>query len=148
MVSNSSSVPRRMSRNSGMSPIPSGRSRHTSSVTPGRMVGLIMPTTPRQLENAIACSRRLFAVVSACAFRGHVAFLDVGRNGRAIAQLRIAVAAAARALQEEAFARVHIHARGSSRLELSRTAEPHHEAGTTPVLPACYSLGRKARLVE
>src|ERR1700730_13519064 len=42
-----------MLRNSGMRPIPSGNSRQTSSVTPGRMVGLIMPTTPRQLENAI-----------------------------------------------------------------------------------------------
>ena len=30
-----------------------GNSRQTSSVTPGRMVGLIMPTTPRQLENAM-----------------------------------------------------------------------------------------------
>src|SRR5438105_14465985 len=56
MVWNSSSVPRRMSRKSGMSPMPSGSSRHTSSVTPGRMVGLIMPTTPRQLENAITPS--------------------------------------------------------------------------------------------
>jgi hypothetical protein len=28
----------------------------TSSVTPGRMVGLIMPTTPRQLENAMSKS--------------------------------------------------------------------------------------------
>jgi hypothetical protein len=33
--------------------MPSGNSRQTSSVTPGRMVGLIMPTTPRQLENAM-----------------------------------------------------------------------------------------------
>jgi hypothetical protein len=33
--------------------MPSGKSRMTSSVTPGRMVGLIMPTTPRQLENAM-----------------------------------------------------------------------------------------------
>src|SRR3954465_12720844 len=49
MVSNLSSVPRRMLRNSGMSPMPSGRSRQTSSVIPGRMVGLTMPTTPRQL---------------------------------------------------------------------------------------------------
>jgi hypothetical protein len=37
----------------GMSPMPSGNSRMTSSVTPGRMVGLIIPTTPRQLENAM-----------------------------------------------------------------------------------------------
>src|ERR1700752_2717174 len=42
-----------MLRNSGMRPMPSGNSRQTSSVTPGRMVGLIMPTTPRQLENAM-----------------------------------------------------------------------------------------------
>jgi hypothetical protein len=37
--------------------MPSGSSRQTSSVTPGRMVGLIMPTTPRQLENAIGVLR-------------------------------------------------------------------------------------------
>src|SRR6516164_2084773 len=53
MPANSSSVPRRILRNNGMSPMPSGSRRMTSSVTPGRMVGLIMPTTPRQLENFI-----------------------------------------------------------------------------------------------
>src|SRR5580704_10537711 len=53
MVWNSSAVPRLMLRNSGMRPMPSGSSRQTSSVTPGRIVGLIMPTTPRQLENAM-----------------------------------------------------------------------------------------------
>jgi hypothetical protein len=53
MVANSSSVPRRMLRNSGMRPMPSGSRRMTSSVTPGRKVGLILPTTPRQLENAM-----------------------------------------------------------------------------------------------
>ena len=37
-----------------MTPMPSGSSRMVSSVTPGRMVGLMMPTTPRQLENGIA----------------------------------------------------------------------------------------------
>src|SRR5258708_6972978 len=46
-----------MLRNSGMSPMPSGNSRQTSSATPGRMVGLIMPTTPRQLENAMVKPR-------------------------------------------------------------------------------------------
>jgi hypothetical protein len=30
-----------------------GSRRMTSSVTPGRMVGLIIPTIPRQLENAM-----------------------------------------------------------------------------------------------
>ena len=53
MAANSSSVPRRILRNNGMSPMPSGSRRMTSSVTPGRMVGLIMPTTPRQLEKAM-----------------------------------------------------------------------------------------------
>src|SRR3977135_3254859 len=42
-----------MLRNSGMSPMPFGNSRQTSSVMPGRMVGLTMPTIPRQLENAM-----------------------------------------------------------------------------------------------
>src|SRR5262245_25407418 len=50
-----------MLRNSGMSPMPSGNRRMTSSVTPGRMVGLIMPTTPRQLENTIDSSSRAHA---------------------------------------------------------------------------------------
>ena len=36
-----------------MSPMPSGSRRMTSSVTPGRKVGLIMPTTPRQLEKVM-----------------------------------------------------------------------------------------------
>ena len=43
-----SRAPRWMSRNSGMIPTPSGRMRHNSSTEPGRMVGLILPTTPRQ----------------------------------------------------------------------------------------------------
>src|SRR3979409_1918753 len=45
---NSSRTPRWMSRKSGMMPMPSGRMRHNSSMEPGRMVGLMLPTTPRQ----------------------------------------------------------------------------------------------------
>src|ERR1700683_3744822 len=54
-----------MLRNSGMRPMPSGSNRQTSSVTPGRMVGLIMPTTPRQLENAMRESFRFSENVGA-----------------------------------------------------------------------------------
>src|SRR5215472_13271933 len=104
MVSNSSSVPRRMLRKSGMSPMPSGNSRQTSSVTPGRMVGLIMPTTPRQLENAMAPLESLLFIVALRCFRRHIALGQIlGKRG-GVAAARIAVAAAARALQEEALA--------------------------------------------
>src|SRR5579872_3345595 len=42
-----------MSRKSGMMPMPSGRIRHSSSTEPGRIVGLMFPTTPRHEANAI-----------------------------------------------------------------------------------------------
>src|SRR6266566_1712075 len=45
---NSSRTPRWMSRKRGIMPMPSGRMRHNSSMEPGRMVGLMLPTTPRQ----------------------------------------------------------------------------------------------------
>src|SRR5258705_7262544 len=49
---NSSRAPRWISRKRGMIPTPSGRMRHNSSMEPGRMVGLMLPTTPRQDVNA------------------------------------------------------------------------------------------------
>src|SRR5947199_6017738 len=42
-----------MLRNSGMMPMPSGSIRISSSSPPGRSVGLMQPTTPRQLVNAM-----------------------------------------------------------------------------------------------
>src|SRR5438445_8240573 len=54
--SNSDVVPSWMLRNTGMTPIPSGISRMNSSSEPGRMVGLMIPTVPRQLVNANAPS--------------------------------------------------------------------------------------------
>src|SRR5262245_24275469 len=47
-----------MLRNSGSTPIPSGNMRISSSSPPGRSVGLMHPTTPRQLVNAIGVSSR------------------------------------------------------------------------------------------
>src|SRR2546427_102344 len=64
MAANSSSVPRWILRNNGMSPMPSGSRRMTSSVTPGRRVGLIMPTTPR-LAPSDAARREAALVVAA-----------------------------------------------------------------------------------
>src|SRR6516162_5175578 len=101
MARNSCCVPRRAVRNSGMSPMPSGRRRITSSVTPGRMVGLIMPTTPRQLEKVIGLA---FVILAA----RHVSLGDIAGKGGAIAFTRIAVAAATGALQQEALARLHL----------------------------------------
>src|SRR5262249_24780852 len=43
-----------------MTPMPSGSRRMVSSVTPGRMVGLMMPTTPRQLENGMPNTPKSF----------------------------------------------------------------------------------------
>src|SRR5262245_6130960 len=118
MVANSSSLPRRLLRKHGHHPMPSGSRRMTSSVTPGRNVGLIMPTTPRQLENfitdfsvvevgAAGRSAALLAIVLlGCVGRdislGHI----TGKRG-AIAAARVA-AAAARALQQKTLARLHL----------------------------------------
>src|SRR5262249_46359003 len=140
MVSNSSAVPRRMLRNSGMSPMPSGSRRMTSSVTPGRRVGLIMPTTPRQLENAMTmCPPRRYASpysfflgsVGRDISLGYVA----GKRGR-IARVRIAAAAAACALQEEALARAHLVASRRGRCIFLCGAEADDEARAAPRLAA------------
>src|SRR5262249_15291078 len=45
-----------MLRNSGSTPMPSGSMRISSSSPPGRNVGLMHPTTPRQLVNAMQVS--------------------------------------------------------------------------------------------
>src|SRR3954454_17371048 len=55
---NSSVVPWLMLRNSGSTPMPSGSMRISSSSPPGRSVGLMHPTTPRQLVNAMEVSSR------------------------------------------------------------------------------------------
>ena len=44
-----------------MTPMPSGSRRMSSSVGPGRIVGLIKPTMPCLLENAISVARSLIA---------------------------------------------------------------------------------------
>jgi hypothetical protein len=79
-----------MFKNSGMTPMPSGNSRQTSSVTPGRMVGLIMPTTPRQEENAM---RKAFRIEErACARSSTVAsnpLAKIGGSSTAAARLNL-----------------------------------------------------------
>src|SRR5262245_48582055 len=144
-----------MLRKSGIRPMPSGSSRQTSSVMPGRMVGLTMPTTPRQLENDILIALRTLDVVPAKAgthnhsclmlspilpillftaygappsrgrqversrrtivvlrrFVRHIAFGQIAGNGGGVALAGIAVAPGARALQQEALARLHLDTR-------------------------------------
>src|SRR5262245_34403730 len=64
-------------RNSGSTPIPSGSMRISSSSPPGRSVGLMHPTTPRQLVNAMGVLlsvprlsyRRASALAAPFAFR-------------------------------------------------------------------------------
>src|SRR5262245_50259781 len=147
MPVNSSSVPRLMLRNSGMSPIPSGSRRQTSSVMPGRMVGLTIPTTPRQLENDICCS------LSRCrsrlrGLRADIPFRHVTRQGGTIALIWFAIAAPAGALQQKALARAHLDARGGRSLALLRRAEPQHEPGALAIAATGKPARRKARLVE
>src|SRR5262245_62165452 len=161
MVLNSSSVPRRMFRNSGRQAMPSGSSRMTSSVTPGRMVGLIMPTTPRQLENAIyrpavvmrcAAAGATLSFVGAVVLRGcrlrNIAFGNVALQRGAVALPRIAITAAACALQQETLAGLHLDPRRGRRLVFLLGADPYHKARPRALLAAVDSLGRKFRLVE
>src|SRR5580700_9969232 len=186
MVSNSSSVPRRMFKKIGMSPMPSGSSRMTSSVTPGRMVGLIMPTTPRQLENAMVflsfvCSPDVAlaksgtaapalrhspsksgvkALKAPCGLRALPPVVPLRRAGRhislghiagkrgAVAAVRVAVSAAAGALQEKALAGFHLDAGRGLGLQFLPGAEPQHEARAGAGLAAGETLRREAGLVE
>src|SRR5262245_48790804 len=130
MVSNSSSVPRRMLRNSGIRPMPSGSNRQTSSVMPGRMVGFTMPTTPRQLENDIALPPALLLV------RRNIPLRDVARVRFAVAARRVAVTAAARALQKEALAGLQFEPRRGLGLDFLVGADPDDKAGRAAGLPA------------
>src|SRR5262249_52605487 len=158
MVANSSSVPRRILRNNGISPMPSGSRRMTSSVTPGRNVGLIMPTTPRQLENfitdfsvvevgAAGRSAALLAIVLlGCVGRdislGHI----TGKRGT-IAAARVAAAAAARALQQKPLARLHLVAARRRRLVFLRGGEADDEACPASRRAAGDAARREAALV-
>src|SRR5262245_40139983 len=69
-----------------------------------------------------------------------------GKRGR-IARVRIAAAAAACALQEEALARAHLVASRRGRCIFLRGAEADDEARATPRLAAGDAVGRKAALV-
>src|SRR5712692_5594414 len=193
-----------------MSPMPSGSRRMTSSVTPGRSVGLIIPTTPRQLENAMvflssnwpsecrglgalplpvlhgervgvrgsrilssqrvpltrslrsrplpASGERLHrvrrcgvALLSVVLFSRrlcrHISLDQIaGKRGR-IAPARVAVAAAARALQEESLAGRHLIAARRRRHVFLLGAEPDDEAGAASGLAAGDAARRKAALV-
>src|SRR5262249_24405989 len=157
MVANSSSVPRRILRNNGMRPMPSGSRRMTSSVTPGRNVGLIMPTTPRQLEKAMLQTSRSGALrMRTVALRAIVLLHAVGRDislghitGKrgAIAAARIAAAAAAGALQQEALAGLHLVTARGWRREFLRGGEPDDEARAASRLSACDAARREAALI-
>src|SRR5215510_12435528 len=143
MPANSSCVPRLMLRNSGISPIPSGSKRQTSSVMPGRMVGFTMPTTPRQLENDIVASPAfLFPFVRNIALGG------IARACRGVAPGWIAVAAAARALRDEFVAGLQFEARRGLGLNFLIGVGPHHKAGRGAGLAACEAGRRKLDLVE
>src|SRR4051794_15284967 len=79
---------------------------------------------------------------------GDITFGDIARNRVVVAFVRVAVAAAAGALQQESLAGRHLDARGGRRLEFLRRADPHNEAGTASVFAACDAFGWKAGLVE
>src|ERR1051326_1620404 len=87
---NSSSVPRRMLRNTGMHAMPSGNNLTTSSVTPGRMVGLIMPTMPRQLVNAMLAPSAAMPPVTKNSFKA-LDHIDERRSDRQYAGWPIAL---------------------------------------------------------
>src|SRR5262245_18206261 len=88
------------------------------------------------------------AIVPFGPVRRHIAFGDIAGNGGVVAPRRIAIAAAARALQEEALARAHLDAGGGRRLVFLTCAEPHHEAGALAILAPGAAFGREAGLVE
>src|SRR5262245_62426686 len=158
MVANSSSVPRRILRNNGINPMPSGSRRMTAPVTTGPKVVLTMPTPPRQRENFITDfavvevggagrSAALLAIVLlGCVGRdislGHI----TGKRG-AIAAARIAAAAAARALQQKALARLHLVAARRLRLVFLRGGEPDDEACPASRRAAGDAARREAALV-
>src|SRR5215467_2109581 len=157
MAANSSSVPRRMLRNNGMSPMPSGSKRITSSVTPGRMVGLFMPTTPRQLEKPItdflvggkpslARQRRLRAVILRRPRCRDISLGYIAGKRSAIAPVGIAIAAAACALQQKALALLHLVASRRHR-GFPRGAEAGDEARSASRFAASVAGGREAALV-
>src|SRR5712691_3232742 len=76
-----------MLRNSGRTPMPSGSMRISSSSPPGRSVGLMQPTTPRQLVNAMARLRFAASLVKPHALhargQGEVVETGVGLGRRA-----------------------------------------------------------------
>src|SRR5262249_17968350 len=90
---NSSSAPRRTSRQSGMTPIPSGNMRTRSSKPPVRSVGRMMPTVPRQALKGmnVVLMRRLqpedFARIGGCG--DHIAE-DLDDLRRLLHQRRVA----------------------------------------------------------
>src|SRR5215213_6366471 len=131
-----------MLRNSGMSPMPSGSSRQTSSVMPGRIVGLTMPTTPRQLENAICESFQLFVGA------GDISFGNIAGYCCRITLVRVTVATGARALQQKTLACFHFNARRGRRFEFLGRADTHYEAGAAAFSAAGNAFWGKARLVE
>ena len=124
--------------------MPSGSRRQTSSVMPGRMVGLTMPTTPRQLENDIALPPDFLLPFVHLAGR-NIAFRHIAGECLSVALGRIAVAAAARALYQEFLARLQLEARRGRRLEFligaeARTTKRAGVPASPPASPAGGNL--------
>src|SRR5947209_14897590 len=91
---------------------------------------------------------RTLLVVRCQRFGRHITFGHILGKRTAIALARIAAAAAACALQEETFARLHVEARRGRALELILGAGPHHKACAATGLAAGHAVGWKTCLVE
>src|SRR5262245_51129768 len=91
--------------------------------------------------------RGLLAVVLLRPLRGHTTLGQIVGERSAVAALRIAVAAAGGALEQEALARAQLIAARRRRHMLLRGAELDDEARAAPSLAAVDARGRKAALV-
>src|SRR5579883_577488 len=79
---------------------------------------------------------------------GHITFGHIAGKRCAVAPARIAKAAAAGALQQEALARFHLDASRGLGLEFLSGARPHQEARAAARLAAGQALRWETRLVE
>src|SRR5262249_49772059 len=73
---------------------------------------------------------------------------EIAGQGRVITLCRIAIAAAASALQKKPLARAQGDARGGCDLCFPRATEPHHKTRARTIAAAGRATWRKARLVE
>src|SRR5258708_40159562 len=87
--------------------------------------------------------RKLTSVILLRRLTRHIAFGQIARKRSGIAAARIAVTAAAGALQQEAVAGRHLDAGRGLGLELLLGAEQHHEAGAAARLAPRQARRRK-----